>query len=180
MPGWIHSRSSTEDLSPYNTVGKLKTCASRKKTSKRRRRIWTSRLPSSACSIWLWNSAARPPTSRKLKWCCLPGTRVKQAETARKAMQEKLAQDRTAEHASEYRQTLNQLKKDYITAYIASHTKARLGVSEEKSRNTLRNDSRLQGLRVLAGVEMMNVSQLTAFEDALNGLKSCSALMSPR
>ena len=38
-------------------------------------------------------------------------------------------QDRTAEHAAEYRQTLNQLKKDYIVAYIASHSKARLGVA---------------------------------------------------
>ncbi|MBV5331093.1 hypothetical protein JZU69_01485, partial [bacterium] len=72
-----------------------------------------------------------------------------------------------------------QLKKDSLKAYIASHTKARLGVSEERSRNTLRNDPRLQGLRILAVVEMMNVSQLTTFEEALNGLKSCSALDEP-
>jgi hypothetical protein len=108
---------------------------------------------------------------------------VQKAEAARKAMQEKLNKDRTAEHASqvvaESRQTLNQLKKDYITAYIASHSKARLGVSEEKSRNNLRADPRLQGLRVLAGVEMMNVSQLTAFEEALNNLKGCSKLDEP-
>jgi hypothetical protein len=60
----------------------------------------------------------------------------------------KLSQDRTAEHAAEYRQTLNQLKKDYITAYIASHSKARLGVAEDKTRNALRKDDRLLALRV--------------------------------
>ena len=74
---------------------------------------------------------------------------VKQAEAARKALQEKLSQDRKAEHAAEYRQTLNQLKKDYITAYIASHSKARLGVAEDKTRNALRKDDRLLALRVL-------------------------------
>ena len=46
----------------------------------------------------------------------------------------------------------NQLKKDYITAYIASHSKARLGVAEDKTRNALRKDDRLLALRVLAGV----------------------------
>jgi len=104
---------------------------------------------------------------------------VKQAEAARKVLQEKLSQDRTAEHAAEYRQTLNQLKKDYITAYIASHSKARLGVAEDKTRNALRKDDRLLSLRVLAGVSLMPTSQLTTFEESLNGLKSCSALDEP-
>jgi hypothetical protein len=90
-----------------------------------------------------------------------------------------LSQDRTAEHAAEYRQTLNQLKKDYITAYIASHSKARLGVAEDKTRNALRKDDRLLALRVLAGVSLMPTSQLTAFEESLNGLKSCSSLDEP-
>ena len=79
----------------------------------------------------------------------------------------------------EGRQTLARLKKDYITAYIASHSKARLGVAEEKTRNALRRDDRLLSLRVLASVSLMPTSQLTAFEDALNGLKSCSALDEP-
>src|SRR5690606_33994018 len=85
----------------------------------------------------------------------------------------------TAEHAAEYRQTLNQLKKEYITAYIASHSKARLGVAEDKTRNALRKDNRLLALRVLAGVSLMPASQLTAFEESLNSLKSCSSLDEP-
>ena len=108
---------------------------------------------------------------------------MKQAEAARKALFGKLGEDRTAERAAavlgEGRQTLAKLKKDYIAAYIASHSKARLGVSEEKTRNALRRDDRLLSLRVLAGVSLMPTSQLTGFEDALNGLKSCSALDEP-
>jgi hypothetical protein len=71
----------------------------------------------------------------------------------------------------------NQLKKDYITAYIASHSKARLGVAEDKTRNALRKDDRLLALRVLAGVSLMPTSQLTAFDDKLDKLKSCASLV---
>ena len=35
-----------------------------------------------------------------------------------KQILDKLAADRTAQHAAEYRQTLARLKKDYITAYV--------------------------------------------------------------
>jgi len=35
------------------------------------------------------------------------------------------------------------------------------------------------GLRILAGVSLMPTSQLTAFEESLNGLKSCSSLDEP-
>ena len=170
----------TEDLSPYNTVGKLKNLRVTQEdieAQKKNLEILAAVERMLDLVVELGSTAAYLSQAEMV----LPAGHewVKQAEAARKAMQEKLSKDRTAEHASEYRQTLNQLKEDYKKAYIASHSKARLGVSEEKSRNTLRNDPRLQGLRVLAGVEMMNVSQLTTFEEALNGLKSCSALDEP-
>jgi hypothetical protein len=52
---------------------------------------------------------------------------IKQAQTTRKDVLDKLAADRAAQHAGAYRQTLAQLKKDYVNAYIAQHSTARPG-----------------------------------------------------
>lgn len=170
----------TESLTPYNTVGKLKNLRvtpddldSQKKNLEilaAVERLLELVADLGGTASYLSQAEMVLPTEHP--W-------VKQAEAARKALQDKLSQDRTAEHASEYRQTLGQLKKDYIAAYIASHSKARLGVAEDKTRNALRRDERLLALRVLAGVSLMPTSQLTAFEESLNGLKSCSSLDEP-
>jgi hypothetical protein len=45
-------------------------------------------------------------------------------------------------------------------------------VAEDKTRNALRKDDRLLALRVLAGVSLMPTSQLTAFEESLNGSRA--------
>ncbi|KKF98492.1 ATPase [Methanosarcina mazei] len=71
---------------------------------------------------------------------------------------------------------LQQLKKDYIIAYIALHTRVRLGVNEDKRRVALLNDSRLKTLLKLAGIELMPRQQLTDFQSLLAEPKSCSAL----
>ncbi len=170
----------TESLTPYNTVGKLKNLRVTPEdldSQKKNLEILAAverllELVADLGSTASYLSQAEMVLPTDHPW-------VKQAEAARKALQDKLSQDRTAEHASEYRQTLAQLKKDYITAYIASHSKARLGVAEDKTRNALRRDERLLALRVLAGVSLMPTSQLTAFEESLNGLKSCSLLDEP-
>ncbi|MCX7113570.1 MAG: DUF6079 family protein [Proteobacteria bacterium] len=101
---------------------------------------------------------------------------IKQAQTTRATMLAALAQDRTAQNATEYRQALTKLKKDYINAYIAQHSKARLGVAEDKTKTALKKDPRLVALRCLAGIGLMPTTQLTAFEEKLDNLKSCFAL----
>ena len=68
---------------------------------------------------------------------------------------------------------LQQLKKDYIVAYIGLHSKARLGVSDDKRKVALSNDARLQTLVKLAGIDLMPRQQLTDFQNRLAGLKSC-------
>ena len=170
----------TESLSPYNTVGKLKNLRVTQEDLDAQKKnleilAGVERLLELVMELGgtaSYLSQAEMVLPSEHSW-------VKQAETVRKSLQEKLSQDRMAVHASEYQQTLNQLKKNYITAYIASHSKARLGVAEDKTRNGLRKDERLLSLRVLAGVSLMPTSQLTAFEEALNGLKSCSSLDEP-
>ncbi|KFI20958.1 ATPase [Nitrosococcus oceani C-27] len=71
---------------------------------------------------------------------------------------------------------LQKLKKDYTVAYIGLHTKARLGVNEDKRKAGLLNDPRLQTLRKLAGIDLMPRQQLTDYQNRLAGLKSCFAL----
>ena len=170
----------TESLTPYNTVGKLKNLRVVQEDiegQKKNLEVLAAVERLLELVVELGGTASYLSQAEMV----LPPEHawVKQAEAARKALQAKLSLDRTAEHAAEYRQTLNQLKKDYITAYIASHSKARLGVAEDKARNGLRKDDRLLGLRILAGVSLMPTSQLTAFEESLNGLKSCSSLDEP-
>ncbi|WP_395642131.1 DUF6079 family protein [Rudaea sp.] len=174
----------TESLSPYNTVGKLKNLRVTQEdieTQKKNLDVLTGverllELVGELGGTASYLSQAEMVLQPGHDW-------VKQAEAARKTLFDKLGEDRSAERAAvilgEGRQTLAKLKKDYIAAYIANHSKARLGVSEEKTRNALRRDDRLLSLRVLAGVSLMPTSQLTGFEDALNGLKSCSALDEP-
>ncbi|WP_419591626.1 DUF6079 family protein [Thiolapillus sp.] len=71
---------------------------------------------------------------------------------------------------------LQKIKKDYIVAYIGLHTKARLGVNDDKRKAALLNDARLQTLLKLAGIDLMPRQQLTDFQNRLAELKSCFAL----
>jgi hypothetical protein len=71
---------------------------------------------------------------------------------------------------------LLQLKKEYSNAYIAMHTKARLGVNDDKRKAALLNDFRVQTLNKLSVIELMPRQQLGDFQNRLAGLKSCFAL----
>ncbi|MEA3639187.1 MAG: DUF6079 family protein [Lamprobacter sp.] len=71
---------------------------------------------------------------------------------------------------------LKALKQEYVVAYIGLHTKARLGVNDDKRKASLLNDQRLQTLLKLAGIDLMPRQQLTEYQNRLAGLKSCFAL----
>lgn len=74
------------------------------------------------------------------------------------------------------RQTLEKFKKDYVAAYIGLHSKARLGVAEDKNKAGLTKDNRLTALTRLATIDLMPAGQLTEFQGKLAGLKSCYQL----
>ncbi len=167
-----------EGLRPYNTVGKLKNLRitqddidAQKKSldvlsSVERLRDLVAELGTTAAYL----SQAEMVLAPGHAW-------VQQAQAARKDILGKLAEDRSAQHAAEYRKQLATLKKDYITAYVAQHSKARLGVAEDKTKSALRRDPRVTTLRALAGISLMPTGQLTAFEDKLDKLKSCASLV---
>ena len=74
------------------------------------------------------------------------------------------------------RQRLIYLKKAYIQTYMDLHTRARLGVNEDKRKAALMTDHRLKILKNLSSIELMPRQQLTDFQSRLAGLKSCFAL----
>ena len=71
---------------------------------------------------------------------------------------------------------LSALKKGYIVAYMGLHTKARLGLNDDKRKASLLGDQRLQALSKLAGIDLMPRQQLTDYQNRLAGLKSCFSL----
>ena len=171
-------KAFSESLAPYNTVGKLKNLrigsddisAQKKNLEVLQAVEGMLELVAELGTTASYLSQAEMVLSADHAW-------VRQAQETRKLVLDKLAADRTAQHAAEYRQTLAKLKKDYITAYVGLHSKARLGVTEEKTKSALRKDPRLIAMRALAGISLMPTSQLTSFEEKLDKLKSCASLI---
>lgn len=100
-------------------------------------------------------------------------------KAVRQEVLDALKQADLAELSAQSRRTeakLKALKKEYINAYIGLHTKARLGVQDDKRKASLLNDPRLQILQKLAGIDLMPRQQLTDYQNRLAGLKSCFAL----
>ncbi|MDM8536149.1 DUF6079 family protein [Desulfobacterales bacterium HSG17] len=71
---------------------------------------------------------------------------------------------------------ISDLKKSYIKIYMDFHTKARLGVSENKRKNSLMKDERLEKLLRLSGIELMPISKLRDFQNRLSNLTPCYKL----
>lgn len=171
-------KTFTEGLTPYNTVGKLKNLrigSDDIDAQKKNLEVLTSvekllELVGELGATAGYLSQAELILAGDHPW-------VKQAQAARKGILDMLATDRSAKHAADYRQTLAKLRRDYQIAYIAQHSKARLGVAEEKTKSALRRDPRLVAMRALAGISLMPTSQLTAFDDKLDKLKSCASLV---
>ncbi|WP_218918124.1 DUF6079 family protein [Falsihalocynthiibacter arcticus] len=171
-------KAFSESLSPYNTVGKLKNL-----------RIGSDDITEQKKNLEVLNSVeglirligelGNTASYLGQAEMVLPSDHawVKQAQDTRKNVLESLSTSRTSQNGSEHRQTLSKLKKDYLTAYVSLHSKARLGVSEDKTKNALRKDSRLVEMRALANISLMPTSQLTTFEEKLDKLKSCASLV---
>jgi hypothetical protein len=71
---------------------------------------------------------------------------------------------------------LSELKKEYVQLYLGLHTKARLGVNEDKRKAGLLSDERLKVLQRLSTIELMPRQHLTEFQNRLAALKSCFGL----
>lgn len=171
-------KAFSESLSPYNTVGKLKNLRiGSDDIAAQKKNLEVLNAVEGLISLIgeLGNTASYLGQAEMV----LPSDHawVKQAQDTRKQVLDALSTSRTGQNGSEHRQTLAKLKKDYVTAYVSLHSKARLGVSEDKTKTALRKDSRLVAMRALANISLMPTSQLTTFEEKLDKLKSCASLI---
>ncbi|MCL6590794.1 MAG: DUF6079 family protein [Firmicutes bacterium] len=71
---------------------------------------------------------------------------------------------------------LNELKRDYISAYLDLHTRARLGLNDDQRKNSIIRSDRLLRLKKLCRIDLMPQAQLTKFDEALDQLRTCFAL----
>ena len=92
------------------------------------------------------------------------------------ARDEVLSQLGTRDGHGLIRRKLTSLKKAYVQTYLDLHTKARLGVNEDRRKTALMGDERLKILQKLSAIELMPRQHLTDFQNRLAGLKSCFAL----
>lgn len=74
---------------------------------------------------------------------------------------------------------LTDLKKAYVQTYLVLHSKARLGLNDDKRKAQLMVDERLKALQKLSTIDLMPRQHLSDFQNRLAGLKSCFALTEP-
>ncbi len=171
-------KAFSESLAPYNTVGKLKNLRiGSEDIAAQTKNLETLKAIEGMLELVTELGATASYLSQAEMVLPPDHAWVKQAQDARKQLVDKLAADGGVQSAADYRQALAKLKKDYITAYAGQHSTARLGVAEDRTKTSLRKDARLVAMRALAGITLMPTSQLTAFEEKLDKLKSCAALV---
>lgn len=171
-------KAFSESLAPYNTVGKLKNLrVGSDDISSQNKNLEVLQAVEGMLELVAELGTTASYLSQAEMILTADHAWVVQAQDARKKVLEKLSGDGASQHGAEYRQTLAKLKKDYISAYVGQHSKARLGGTEENTKSALRKDPRLIAMRALAGISLMPTSQLTTFEEKLDKLKSCASLL---
>ncbi len=166
-----------EELQRFNTVGKLRnlrTPASEITDSLEDRQI-VARVADLLALVaqlqplttYLAEAQANLPTEHP--WS-------ERASDTRRALVNELRRQGRAEDArsgpSLLRQ-LEQLKRDYIAAYVELHRAMRLGHHNANRRDQLYRDPRYTALKALAQIDMLHAPELEAWEQRITPLKEC-------
>ncbi|MBF0155319.1 MAG: hypothetical protein HQL64_16405 [Magnetococcales bacterium] len=81
-----------------------------------------------------------------------------------------------AAFAQQTKHRLIELKNAFIAIYGTLHTRARLGINEEKKATAIKRDPRTEQLKRLATIDLMPSTQLSGFQNQLAALKICHRL----
>lgn len=121
-------KAFSESLAPYNTVGKLKNLrVGSDDISSQNKNLEVLQAVEGMLELVAELGTTASYLSQAEMILTADHAWVVQAQDARKKVLEKLSGDGASQHGAEYRQTLAKLKKDYISAYVGQHSKARLG-----------------------------------------------------
>jgi hypothetical protein len=104
-----------------------------------------------------------------------------QMESTRASWRAKLL-DPELRGRTDFRQIINRAlqksKDDYKSAYLALHTKSRLGINEDEKKKELLKDQRLDQLKKLAaGISLLPHASLTELQTRLSKLTPCFTLV---
>lgn len=102
-----------------------------------------------------------------------------QCQKVRQEMRNEIAgagSDISEKARSKALQRLKTLKSDYIQAYVDLYQKARLDPQQDKKKNTLLSDFRMEQMQLLVGIPSINRSQLLEIQDDFGQLKVGQAL----
>ncbi|MDE2689748.1 MAG: DUF6079 family protein [Acidobacteriota bacterium] len=104
---------------------------------------------------------------------------TRQLQTTRKAVLAELANRSPQDTATVRRRVLSaldDLKRDYIERYLTLHTKARLGVNDDRRKTALLRDVRFARLDTLSAIDLLPTRQLEDLRKGLERLTTCFAL----
>lgn len=178
--GWDKAKDFFESLQAYSSPGKLKNFRySASEVLAHEKAVKALDELDALCEFIMdhgpaasWFSSAEAALPEEHDWVNrIKATRQDVLDTLRQADLTKLAGLSQSIGAN-----LQKLKKDYIIAYMGLHTKARLGVNDDRRKASLLNDRRLQILLKLAVIDLMPRQQLTDYQNHLADLKSCFEL----
>ncbi len=97
---------------------------------------------------------------------------------SRSQVMNKLSQAKIPDQSltADVRRILTELKQEYVRYYIDQHSRARLGVNDEKRKSRLLHDSRMETLKKLSTIELLPRQQLVDLQNRLAALKICTRL----
>ena len=163
----------TESLAPYNTVGKLKNLRVTQEDLDGQKK----NLDDPGCRRASARTGGRTGQHGVLPLAGRDGVarRAPVGEAGRDRPQDAAGEAEPGPHSRARRRIPADAQPAQEGLHHRLHRQPQQGAAgrgRDKTRNALRKDDRLLALRVLAGVSLMPTSQLTAFEESLNGLKS--------
>ena len=177
LPYLRKTKEFLENLARYNTAGKLRNLrlSLAEVTQELGYRRTALRMPALLDAINRLQPAAAYLSEAAAN---LPADHV-WVQRARAAKDEllnavrRLAQDEAALEASTWARRLETLRREYVDIYSAAHAEGVLGPAGDDRRVRLLRDPRVEQLKLLAQIDILNRAEFQGWSDTLTGMLPC-------